>query len=196
VSIPDDEAPGRPGAVRAQNEHGRGVRVAWNSSPSLDVATYRIRRKTGDKVEELGTCDTERLEIYDTAAVKGQTVMYAVTATDSAGNASGPTYSEKVLVRDFAGPPQVRFVAATLKDGAVEVRWERVVDFDLAGYIVCRSDLATGVFAKVNEKPVKELTLVDPKGTTELWYRVKAVDSSGNESLPSDPVAPVVVPAK
>ncbi len=64
---------------------------------------------------------------------------------------------------------------------------------DLAGYNVYRSNIPTGVFQRVGTVPAATLTFTDPQGKAGLFYHIKAVDRSGNESRRS-PVADVVKP--
>ena len=72
-------------------------------------------------------------------------------------------------------------------EGAI-IAWERVIDFDLVGYNVYRSELPTGVWTKLNTAPVKELKFIDSKGTKTQYYKIRAVDTSGNESMRSEAV--------
>ncbi|MBD3241933.1 MAG: hypothetical protein GF331_15190 [Chitinivibrionales bacterium] len=188
VAVPDAQPPQRPGAVRAENDYGRGVRVRWNASVSHDVARYRVTRLTASARVALDTLDNRTLELYDTAAAVGEH-SYEVVAIDHAGNLSDPTVSDAVSVRDYEGPPRPRFVAATRLADGNRVYWERVVDFDLNGYNVYRSSMPTGRFERVNEAPVASLELVDKSGEPSAWYRVRAVDATGNEGRASRAVA-------
>ncbi len=188
VAIPDSQPPQRPGAVRAENDYGRGVRVRWNASVSHDVARYRATRLTGSTRVVLDTLDTRTLELYDTAAAAGEH-SYEVVAIDNAGNVSAPTVSDAVVLRDYQGPPRPRFVAAVRLADGNRVYWERVVDFDLDGYNVYRSSMPTGRFERVNDAPVATLEIVDKSGASSAWYRVRAVDADGNEGRASRAVA-------
>lgn len=70
--------------------------------------------------------------------------------------------------------------------GAV-LRWNRNIEGDLAGYNVYRSDSPRGSFVKLNGAPLSSPSYSDgaaPKGSVS-YYRVTAVDTPGNESLPA-----------
>jgi len=188
--IPDNDPPLRPGAVLAENEFGRAVKVKWNSSPSLDVEKYRVVRKEGGNTLELGLFPADNRDLRDTAVQKNKTYSYEITAIDTSRNVSQATLSQPVAVRDYQAPPKPRFAAASYDGKKILVRWERVVDFDLAGYNVYRSKLPTGSPEKINKQPVRELRFEDASGKKGFWYRIRALDASGNESQPSDPVTP------
>ena len=84
----------------------------------------------------------------------------------------------------------MRFAAATLlpNRAGVRVRWERVVDRELAGYHVYRSKIPTGNFERRTSRPVTTLEFTDAGADGTWWYVVRAVDASGNESSASRPV--------
>jgi len=96
---------------------------------------------------------------------------------------------------DTTAPGVPGGLSATAGDASVQLRWSANPDADLAGYHVYRSDLQNGAYTRQNAQ-----TLAAPafsqnalaNGTT-WWYRVTAVDASGNESTPSAAVS--VTPA-
>ncbi|MFW5947281.1 MAG: fibronectin type III domain-containing protein [Gemmatimonadota bacterium] len=190
VRIPDDEAPEAPRALYADNLHGRYVRLEWAGSPSFDVAAYEVRRVTGNETPVTiarVAADAER-RARDTTVVRGRTYVYRAVALDSAGNES-PAAVDTMAFGDFTPPPAPRFTAAAAVDQGVRVRWERVVDDELAGYHVYRSGLPTGRYERITDRPVSSLEYTDPTGAARHYYVVRAVDTSGNESRASDPVS-------
>ncbi|MBN1895186.1 hypothetical protein JW906_11850, partial [bacterium] len=186
--IPDEEAPARPGKVLAENRLGREIRVSWNPSVSGDVASYLIRRILFQDTVLLDTCGIRQLVFTDKNAAVGQAYVYAVSAVDTAGNTGPAAFSDPVTMRDFDPPTATAFVTAALTEQGVRIRWEPAGDFDLAGYHVYRSDLPTGVMERLTKAPLKDLQFIDPSGTPGHWYRVRVMDTSGNESKPSGPV--------
>jgi len=58
----------------------------------------------------------------------------------------------------------------------------------VTGYIVYRSEISTGVFEPVNEEPTTETLMRIGADGSGFWYRVRALDVSGNQSRPSEPV--------
>ncbi len=188
VAIPDDEPPSSPGQVTVHNRHGRYLEISWNPSPSRDVSKYCLVRIVRGSETEIG-CFPQILRTFrDDSVMAGQTVVYSVTAVDSAGNISEPKFSYPETLRDFDPPPFPRFVEAALVDQQVVVQWDPVGASDLAGYYVYRSDLPTGVGQRVNTLPLQGKSLIDPDGTTAHWYWVTAVDLSGNQGNKSKAV--------
>lgn len=195
VRVPDDEPPAAPTTLHAGNVDGRYVQLTWSASPALDVAAYVLSRTavgdttTGDTAVVLGRypASARRLEARDTTVVLDTHYLYRLVAVDSAGNV-GPAATDSLLFRESTPPPAPRYAAASVGQDGVHIRWERVVDRDLAGYNIYRSDIPTGVFTRVNDRLVHGLTFVDPLGRPRYYYVVRAVDGSGNESQ-SSPVA-------
>jgi fibronectin type 3 domain-containing protein len=190
VRIADDRPPAPPSAFRVENVRGRYVELSWSASGALDVHRYVLTRTggaTARPVEHAFAGDVRSWR--DTSVVHAATYRYRLTAVDSAGNSS-PAVADSVLFRDFTPPPAPRAASARLVGKAVQVRWERVVTQELAGYHVYRATLPTGVFRRLTTTPIAVLTFTDTAGHASLFYRVRAVDRSGNESAPS-PVAGV-----
>ena len=188
--IPDDEPPVRPGQVLAENHLGREIQVSWNPSVSRDAASYLIRKIVSKDTVVLDTCGIGRLAVTDRSAAIGEQIVYAVSAVDTAGNVGPASLSDPIVMRDFDPPTASAFVTAVITDQGVRVRWEPVGDFDLAGYNVYRSALPTGVMEKLNDAPLEILEFVDRSGLLNHWYRIRTVDTSGNESPPSSAVRP------
>jgi fibronectin type 3 domain-containing protein len=195
ITVPDDRPPGPPSGFVIRNVEGRYVELTWSPSGSLDVRAYAVTRSGGPA--DTGALAAHRFPASartwrDTAVTHGRHYTYRLTAVDSAGNVSGAR-TDSVAFRDLVAPPPPRATSArALTPGAgVEVRWERVVSLELVGYNVYRSSLPTGVYRRLTRAPVSLLTFTDSTGHAGFYYRVRAVDKSGNESTPS-PAAPVV----
>ena len=192
ILIPDDEPPTPPSAFAAANVEGRFVALSWSASGSQDVQGYVLTRTGGPA--DTGARATHRFPASarawrDTLVTHGRRYLYRLTAIDSAGNVSGAR-TDSVAFRDLVSPPPPRATAARAVAGGVEVRWERVVSLELVGYNVYRASLPTGAYRKLTRAPVSVLTFTDSTGHAGFYYRVRAVDKSGNESTPS-PAAPV-----
>jgi fibronectin type 3 domain-containing protein len=189
VLIPDDDPPLPPQAFMAKNVEGRFVKISCGTSPSLDVATYKVFRKNnGDESQTIAEFNKAPFGFKDTLVVKGRRFQYYATAFDSAGNQSEPGRIDTVLIRDYSSPPSPRNINVKLIETGIKIKWERVVDFDLVGYNVYRSNIPSGVYEKLNKSPLRELEFIDSAGTIKHYYKVKAVDSSGNESTRGDAV--------
>jgi len=191
IAIPDDDAPLAPTALVLQNVHGRRVDLSWSASPSLDVVAYLVARASSDSTPRtiarvaagapLAVRDTEPL-------VHGRTYRYRVLAEDRAGNRSVPTV-DSIRFVDFVPPSPTRHVSAAFVDGGgVLLQWEPVIDDELAGFNVYRATLPNAVPLRLTPTPIRVRNFVDRAGRGEHWYIVRAVDRSGNESRPSEPV--------
>ncbi len=191
IKIPDDEPPLPPGGFIAKNVDGRYVEISCGMSPSLDVEFYKLYRiSDGFKEIELGTFTRTPIKFRDTTVEKGNRYIYFAVAFDSAKNRSLENRKDTVWFKDFSPPPSPRNVKAKMTDQGVQIEWERVVDFDLLGYNVYRSNLPTGVFTKLNSEPVKDLKYLDKTGLKHHYYIIRSIDTSGNESSKNEAVHP------
>jgi hypothetical protein len=139
-------------------------------------------------------------EYPDAAFEFGKTYLYSVrTVAEVNGQTveSGDSSPAIVAPRDIFPPQVPSGVVAAVVGGAdstpleVDLSWAINAEADLAGYRVYRSE-------QENEKgqlSTSELLLSPAYRDTSVqsghryWYRVTAVDRSGNESVPSSPVA-------
>lgn len=199
IQIPDRTPPAPPSEVQAVNESGVRALVRWARSTELDVTRYRVYRQAGDGPDTLWTeVSSETHHLPDDRVEAGRTYEYTVSAVDSMGN-EGPRSEPAVLeMRDYDPPATVRNVQAQARnDEGVFVRWEPVSADDVVGYRVYRTaNIPTGIYEPVRDELVTGTEFTDPDGEHGMWYRVRAVDSSGNESPPSSPVQAVAPSAE
>ena len=189
VSIPDDEAPSPPTAVQILNVRGRYVEARWSSSGALDVDRYAVRRSdAGDTTTvQIGIVPAAAPHIVrDSLVTVGNWYWYRLVAIDSAGNES-TAVMDSIDFRDFDPPPAPRHVTARADADGVVVEWERVVDPDLLMYRIYRSSTPTGLYEVVGEVAASggPRSFRDAVGSADMFYVVRAVDSSGNESSSS-----------
>ncbi|WP_422661681.1 fibronectin type III domain-containing protein (plasmid) [Paenibacillus sp. EC2-1] len=83
----------------------------------------------------------------------------------------------------------------SINDRSVELRWNRNLESDLAGYIVYMSIADEKHFERVTPVPLPEPVFVSPllRPDTRYYFQVSAIDSSGNES-PRSPVVEYSLP--
>ena len=176
--------PEPPAMLQADLGSGNRAQLSWSASASTSVTSYNVYRvsETGD------TTVTERPRgrrfLQDENIQTGLVYNYHATAVDSVGNESEPVHAEELHVRDQNPPPSVRNVQANETDDGVRVTWERSPARDLDGYVVKRATLSNGVYEEITDEITEDTELVDPDGEAGLWYRVLAVDESGNRSRP------------
>lgn len=160
-----------------------------------DLAKVNLYRKavgSTQKEQVIKTFNRLPVVFTDTTGKLNERYIYYAESIDSAGNKSQMSVSNEVEVKDLLVPAAVPQVNAVMrKDKKLEVSWVAVFEKDLAGYNVYWSELPNGNYTLINPKPVKETKFIDPNGKTDNFYKVRAVDTSGNESEWSD-AAPVV----
>jgi fibronectin type 3 domain-containing protein len=187
--VPDDDPPGPPTGFHATNVLGRRVDISWSASAAADVRAYILeKRDTGStrvRMREIPV--TAPREVRDTNVAHGRTYAYFLTAIDSAGNRSTAAV-DSLKFGDPVPPAAPRNAYARRDTSGVVVHWERVIDPQLVGYVVYRSDTETGVYTKVTPAAVNALQWTDRRATGNAWYQVRAADRSGNESAPSPSV--------
>ena len=187
MQMPDLTPPDPPATFRAEIDRGIRMNLSWGASPSPDVVTYNIYKVAAGKDTALVQMPRNRRFIVDENVVPGNHYRYFATAVDSAGNESLPSRVVDIMMRDFAPPPSVRNVQAVAVEDGVQLRWEASSSNDVVGYLVLRSELSNGVYVMLTQEPVEDVNWVDTGGRTGKWYRVHAVDVSGNRSRPSAP---------
>ena len=92
--------------------------------------------------------------------------------------------STSLLVPDMSVPGTPRNLAANATPAGVLLDWDEVLDPDRTGYHVYRSSNSTGPFTRLTDLPIGPSFYLDPGAPLEAtsYYRVTAVDSSGNAS--------------
>ena len=125
--------------------------------------------------------------------VPGATYYFALRAADEAGNWSGLS---NILMfdgtLDLTPPGAPAGLAVTRVGGGARLTWSPDAEPDLAGYSVYRGGSATGPFARVNDSLLVSPEFDDallPADAQVAWYRVTALDRSGNESAPGTAVS-------
>ncbi|MDZ7659251.1 hypothetical protein [Fodinibius sp.] len=192
IQVPDLTPPQKPSFVRADNDDGIRVNVSWNNTGSGDAVGYIAYRQPLDssvtKIKELPI--SENSFRHEKVTI-GKKYRYGISVVDSVGNESEPAFSDTVLVRDYDPPRSVRNVTVNSTESnedGYRINWEPVVAQDLMGYKVYYSNISTGVYKPVTDNTIDETSFKDSNGEVGRWYRVVAVDVSGNESKPSNPV--------
>ena len=87
---------------------------------------------------------------------------------------------------DTTAPATPKGLTATPSQSGIALDWNNNTESDLAGYNVYRSDAAGGTFTKLNSTPLASSQYDDTKAPASQYsyYRVTAIDTSGNESAP------------
>ncbi|WP_247828490.1 PA14 domain-containing protein [Arthrobacter antioxidans] len=102
-----------------------------------------------------------------------------------------------VASSDTTAPSTVTGVAAAASGSAIDVTWAAGPEADLAGYYVERATSAAGPWTRISgNTPVRGLKMTDTNlpFAAQAFYRVQAVDASGNTS-PVSATASAAIPA-
>jgi len=189
IQIPDHTPPEPPTNLVAINRDGIRVNVSWDASRSGDVVEYIVYRQPGDSAQIILQKESvTHRRIRDERVNKGQMYIYSVAAMDSAGNESTESTPDTVQVKDSTPPRSVRNLRIRKDENRVALHWEPVPAYDLAGYRVYRSNLPTGIYKEVSDTLITVTHWPLPTNSDNRWYYVRAVDSSGNNSAPAEPV--------
>ncbi|MEE9910342.1 MAG: gliding motility-associated C-terminal domain-containing protein [Deltaproteobacteria bacterium] len=111
---------------------------------------------------------------------------YRLTAVDYFGFESAPTEVVRADVGDVTRPAAPLNLTAAASDANVTLTWNANSDPDLAGYAVYRK--IGGDWIRLNSGALSAVNTFTDIGLINgsHLYRVTAVDSAGNESLPSN----------
>lgn len=211
LKVPNLTAPDAPTRLAARSPDGVDIDLRWTAPPDQDVTAYRIYRVQGattgasptpDPTQDSALVELEAPTTFyeDTTAAVGHTYTYRVAAVDSLGKEGSVSAPKTFTLRDQAPPRPVRNVRALATDTSaadtmgVRVTWGRVATPDLAGYRIYRASIPTGTYEQVQQVKPGTTTWTDPTGTVGAWYQVRALDTSGNASQPSEPAQAVQRP--
>lgn len=188
-------APEAPkGLTATDTGTGGTVDLTWSPSVELDVVGYNVY-KSFDKgitwilVNTTGVVSSPYFTV--TGLTDGQAVLFSITALDDLGFQSPRSQAVQGIAttKDTIAPDQVKSASiASDPKGNLVIRWTENTDSDLANYYIYRSySGAVGTFDRI-ASPVKGTNsyVADGlvSGNTYFFY-VTAVDTSGNESVPS-----------
>ncbi len=182
VYVPDVEAPFPPSDFNLDNK-GDYVFVTCGMSPSLDADKYILSKgMLGERESIIAEFNKAPFSFVDTISTKGKSYFYSVSVVDTAGIISKEAVKDTVMFSDFLPPPAPRNIKARLINGKVHLTWVESIDFDMAGYNVYRAEYPTGDYKLLNKNLITETSFTDGNGNKEYFYRIRAVDTSGNES--------------
>ena len=166
------------------------IAIDWSDNSESDLAGYNIYRSTSQfgTYLKLNVGMVAVSQYSDTAAPAGATSWYHITAVDNSGNESVATTVSGVRTPDTTAPAAPTGLTATASTTRITLDWADNTDSDLAGYNVYSSLVSSGPFTKLNAALLTVSTYIDTAAASGVttYYRVTAVDTSGNESTDTD----------
>lgn len=162
-----------------------GITLNWTKNTEGNVVGYRVYRSNSSSGPFSVIASLVAGNSYlDTTAPIGQTSHYRVTAVDVHGQESAHGATNAARSGDTSPPAAPSGLVATGTSGGITLDWFNNTEPDLAGYNVYRSASSAGTFTRLNATLLASSDYFDanaPSNATS-FYRVTAVDTSGNES--------------
>ncbi len=122
---------------------------------------------------------------YNDLNLHDGTYIYKVTAVDYYGFESLQSDEVKTVVGDVVHPSAPQNFTATASGSNVILNWSSNAETDLAGYNIYRG--SSQGWLKINISLIAGNTYTDSNLLNGTYaYRITAVDTAGNESLPSN----------
>ena len=185
-----DAPPAVPTALSAE-PGDKEVTLSWSASTECDLKEYRLYRGiSAQPTSRVATIPKDTETYTDTGLSNGQVYYYRLTAVDEAGNESdytGDIEVTPVMPGDNEAPAKPAGLTASASGNQIELEWTANSENDLQEYRLYRSTDPdpTDQIATIL-KGTKTYTDADVVVEQTYYYRLRAVDTSGNESEYSD----------
>jgi fibronectin type 3 domain-containing protein len=184
IQIPDQTPPSAPANVQLSNDSGNKVYMSWQNAADWDVGEVNIYKGRDTLAYNLLVKQSVKRNSYiDYDVDPATSYYYAFTSIDTVGNESDISEWYQVFTKDDTAPVAVRSLRLERLDSEAILHWLPGGDQDLQGYNVYQANEPNGRYLKLNEELIAD-------NQYELresgWYHVKAVDTSGNESVRSE----------
>ena len=168
-------AVGTPTGVTATAASTSSITVSWNSVTG--ATGYRIYRSTSSSgtFTEVGTSTT--LSFTNTGLTAGTIYYYKVAAYNSSGTGS---QSSTVNTTPIPGIP-TGLTATSSSASSITVSWSSVSG--ATGYIIYRSDSASGTFSQVGTSTTTSYTNSYLSAGTTYYYKVAASNNGGASEM-------------
>ena len=198
VAPPDTTPPAKPATPTATAGNGQATVNLSPLNTELDLASYTLQRKVTSAADSTYAAVKTGFTTWpqtDTGLTNGTSYSYRVIAIDTSGNPSTPSNAVAVtpLAPDTTPPAKPSTPTATPGNASATINLPIPnSELDLASYTLQRKLTSA---ADTTYAAVKTGVTTWPQTDTGLTngtsysYRVIAIDTSGNPSTPSDPVA-------
>lgn len=168
--------------------------IVKTESPDNDIAAVQFQYKKTQDIAwtNLGTVLTRQpyavnLDPSTLTLTYGDFSVRAV-ATDTNGNTDPSPAAITLTYTDITPPGNIQNLKAAVNGKDVALSWSADTDTDLEGYSVYR--ISGSVRTKLTAAPIKDALYHDDSlADGDYTYEVTALDKTGNETQPSNPVA-------
>ena len=175
------------------------VTLSWNANIEPDLHSYHLFKGTvdGGTIAYFMSVGKNTTSYTDNNVTNGTTYYYRIKAGDTSNNQS--SFSAQVSATptapiDVTPPATPTITSTSVFQGGVKLEWTQNTEPDLANYYIYRSK--TSGFTPSLSKPIvtsnkiatvdKSLTqyndITNVESNTVYYYKMSAVDNSGNES--------------
>jgi fibronectin type 3 domain-containing protein len=196
-AVAPDSYPSPPTGLTAVSGPGEGeIHLSWNANPEPDIDRYRLERATSPDFEPGSEpFETPATSYQDSGLVPGDTYYYRVIAIDVGGHWSDPgeVVSEVALDLVPTAPTGLTAVPGP-GEGEIFISWNPNPESDIDHYLWER---ASNPEFEPGSEPFEEPAVSHQDSGLEpgetYYYRVSAVDATGNTSPTSDVVSAVAL---
>jgi len=192
----DTTPPSAPSGLTATAEGPYSISLDWNDNTiDPDLASYKVYRSTtGGFVPGIENFINEvaSSSYTDTGLDPDTTYYYRVTAVDTSNNESDPSEqaSATTLQPDTTPPSAPTWLtASTVSSDRIDLDWNDNAESDIAVYKVYRSNddgFIPDISNFLGESITSSYQDTGLSSETTYYYKVTAVDTSDNESDPSE----------
>lgn len=196
-----DETPTMPQIIKEEGDHLVRLKLNKKFCDSRFVGYYYERSEDGTKFKRLNQRpffqvfsnlpkeDNDFITYSDSLPQNYKKYYYRAIGITYFGELSVPTASVTVQGKDIIAPSEVVNLKAINTQGTeVKISWQKkVIEPDLKGYLVGRSDVLGGTYIPLTEKPLPNGTysfidrMANSNGTN--YYVVSAIDTAGNAAI-------------
>ncbi len=175
------------------------VLLSWNANSETDLHSYHLFKGTvdGGTVTYFFSVGKNTTSYTDNNVTNGTTYYYKINAGDTSNNQSvisAQVSATPTAPIDVTRPATPTITSASAMQCGVKLEWTQNTEPDLANYYIYRSK--TSGFTPSLSKPMvtsnkiatvdKSLTqyndITNVESNTVYYYKMSAVDNSGNES--------------
>jgi len=179
------------------------VTLSWSAVDVADMSGYNIYRSTssGTDFSKINSSTITSLTYADSGLTNGTTYYYKIASLDTSGNESGycdeisaipavpPAAPAPPAPPDTTAPATPTGLTAIKGDGQVTLSWTANTESDIAGYNVYTYSSYT--YVKLNSSLITgaSVNITGCTNGTTYYYKISAVDTSGNESAQTSSVS-------
>ena len=187
LSSIDDTAPSSVTDLQVVAQSDSSIKLSWSSVNEVDVLAYRIYRETNGELLAIAFVISN---VFVDLELKSETnYCYVVKAFDAAGNESEQLQNicaTTLQSSDNTAPGKVTNLEANSSSSQmIKLSWSPITDVDLNGYRIYRKNGGDD-FIKIATIESTVFVDQDLAAQQEYCYMIKAIDTSGNESVQTD----------